>query len=81
MVIVDELLVLGVLDAVLRHCVHVVEPEELVRAFRKLHTEVFLGTTSVSSSIETVLNLVNAIGAGSEQDHGPPDPLCCHKTS
>ena len=66
MVLVDELLVLGVLDGVLRHCVHVVE------AFRKLHPEVFLGTTSVSSSIDTVLNLVNAIGAGSEQEHGPP---------
>ena len=28
----DELLVLGVLEVVLRHCVHVVEPEELALA-------------------------------------------------
>ena len=31
-VFIDELLVLGVLEGVLRHCVHVVEPEELVLA-------------------------------------------------
>ena len=28
MVFIDELLVLGVLEVVLRHCVHVVEPEQ-----------------------------------------------------
>ena len=86
-VVVNELLVLRVLQVVLGHRVHVVEPEELVLGLEEAPHRGVPGEKNVSirrsekifmprdhvSQLQSVLDLVDAIGAGPKQHHGEDD--------